>query len=57
MDKDFAGSYSFYTAVPDNTLLIRSIAAVYNYDYLFDLILHSDGSMQVNVAMYGYPQV
>ncbi|KAG1673206.1 hypothetical protein FOA52_013086 [Chlamydomonas sp. UWO 241] len=56
LDKDFLGSYKFYQGLPDNMLIIRSIAPVFNCNYMFDMILHTDGSLQFNVAMYGYPQ-
>uniref|UniRef100_A0A6T5TPM3 Amine oxidase n=1 Tax=Chlamydomonas chlamydogama TaxID=225041 RepID=A0A6T5TPM3_9CHLO len=55
-DKDFEGSYRFYAGVPTYQLVIRSISAVYNYDYLFDIILYMDGTMEQKMVAYGYPQ-
>ncbi len=36
--------------VPGSVLVVRGIAAVYNYDYIQDLRLHLDGTIEMQVG-------
>jgi primary-amine oxidase len=45
-----------FGAVKGYVLIIRSISTVGNYDYLFDYILHLDGTMEIRVSASGYLQ-
>ncbi|XP_063420386.1 amiloride-sensitive amine oxidase [copper-containing]-like [Mytilus trossulus] len=53
---DFHGSYSFYGGLGDYRLVVRSIANVWNYDYVFDYIFHLNGAIEVQVYSTGYVQ-
>lgn len=45
-----------FGAVKGYELVIRSIATVGNYDYLFDYIFHLDGTIEVRISASGYLQ-
>ncbi|GJE94516.1 amine oxidase catalytic domain-containing protein [Phanerochaete sordida] len=45
-----------FGAVRGYVLTIRSISTVGNYDYLFDYIFHTDGTIEVRVSASGYLQ-
>lgn len=53
---DFYGSYSFYGGLTDYRLVVRTIANVLNYDYLFDYIFHSNGAVEMKLSATGYVQ-
>eukprot|EP00879_Flechtneria_rotunda_P010440 GHRR01010916.1.p1 GENE.GHRR01010916.1~~GHRR01010916.1.p1 ORF type:complete len:338 (+),score=115.67 GHRR01010916.1:40-1014(+) len=53
---DAGGGPAYYGALPGSVLVIRAISAVYNYDYIQDLRLHLDGSIEVTVHTTGYVQ-
>jgi len=45
-----------FGAVKGYELVVRSIATLGNYDYLFDYIFHLDGTIEVRVSASGYLQ-
>ncbi|KAH9832077.1 amine oxidase catalytic domain-containing protein [Rhodofomes roseus] len=45
-----------FGAVRGYNLVVRSIATVGNYDYLFDYIFHIDGTIEVRLSASGYLQ-
>ncbi len=47
---DSGGNLMYYGAVPGSVLVVRGISAVYNYDYISDLRLHLDGTIQVGAT-------
>lgn len=53
---DNAGGWVNYGGAPDHVVVIRQIATIYNYDYIYDVILHLDGSVEVKTSMTGYLQ-
>ncbi|XP_046342809.1 amiloride-sensitive amine oxidase [copper-containing]-like [Haliotis rufescens] len=53
---DFNGGYGFYGGLVDNYLVIRTIANIWNYDYIFDYIFHLNGAVEIKVALTGYVQ-
>ncbi|XP_031574868.1 amiloride-sensitive amine oxidase [copper-containing]-like [Actinia tenebrosa] len=53
-DSDFAGGYTFYGGMTDNVLVLRTIASVYNYDYVWDFTFYQNGVIQVQVSSTGY---
>ncbi|KAF6249317.1 copper amine oxidase [Scenedesmus sp. NREL 46B-D3] len=53
---DAGGSPAYYGAVQGSALVVRTISTVYNYDYIADLRLHLDGSIEVAVHTTGYVQ-
>jgi len=55
-ETDFAGSYTFYAGAPAYALVIRSITAVYNYDYLIDYVFYPHGAIEAKVGLGGYIQ-
>ena len=42
---------------PRTDLVLRSISAIGNYDYVFDWVFRQDGSIGINVGATGVPQV
>lgn len=53
---DFHGGYFFYGGLEDYRLVVRSIANVWNYDYIFDYIFHLNGAIEVKSYATGYLQ-
>ncbi|XP_074654725.1 diamine oxidase [copper-containing]-like [Tubulanus polymorphus] len=47
-------TYHYYGGMIDNVLIIRTIAAIYNYDYIFDYIFHHNGAIEARVTPTGY---
>lgn len=44
----------FYGGMMDDVLVFRTILTVLNYDYLFDLVLHQNGAIEMRVISTGY---
>jgi primary-amine oxidase len=49
-------TFSKFGTVKGATLIVRAIATVGNYDYMFDYSFHMDGSLEVVVRASGYLQ-
>lgn len=43
-----------YEGMVDVALILRSIASISNYDYVFDFIFHQNGAIEVKVSPTGY---
>jgi Cu2+-containing amine oxidase len=54
--RHYSSAYKFYGAVPGAQLVVRMISTVYNYDYIQDLHLGVDGTLDVKVTTSGYIQ-
>jgi Cu2+-containing amine oxidase len=54
--RHYSQAYKFYGAVPGAQLIVRMISTVYNYDYIQDLVLGIDGTIDVKVTTSGYIQ-
>ena len=53
---DGAGGYFYYGGIVDYHLVVRSIATIWNSDYIFDYIFHLNGDIEVQVSATGYVQ-
>lgn len=53
-DNNFNGGYRFYGGMPNHVLVLRTVATVYNYDYLFDFVFYQNGVIEVKVSASGY---
>ncbi|CAH1779584.1 unnamed protein product [Owenia fusiformis] len=49
------GRYKYYGGMANNALVLRSVLAVYNYDYTFDFIFYQNGVMATKIGPSGYP--
>lgn len=56
MLRHYSSAYRFYGAVPGAQLVVRMISTVYNYDYIQDMRLDIDGTIEVKVVTSGYAQ-
>lgn len=54
--RHYSSAYSYYGAVAGAQLVVRMISTVYNYDYIQDLHLNIDGTVDVKVVTTGYVQ-
>ncbi|XP_051650703.1 membrane primary amine oxidase isoform X3 [Manacus candei] len=53
--RHFSDSQSFYYGgLRKNTLVIRTISTLVNYDYIWDFMFHGSGAMEVRVHATGY---
>ena len=50
---NYKGGY-YYSGIADYHLVVRTIATVWNADYLFDYIFYPDGAIEVKAANTGY---
>ncbi|KAK3590103.1 hypothetical protein CHS0354_041149 [Potamilus streckersoni] len=53
---DFRNGYTSYGGLVDYQLIVRNIANIWNYDYIFDYIFHLNGAIEIQVATTGYVQ-
>ena len=53
-DNNFMGGYKFYGGMTNQVLVLRTVATVYNYDYLFDFIFYQNGVIEVKISASGY---
>ena len=52
----YGGGWDVYSGMTDNVLVVRTIAAVYNYDYVFDYVFHQSGALEIKWTPTGYVQ-
>ncbi|XP_010187082.1 PREDICTED: membrane primary amine oxidase-like, partial [Mesitornis unicolor] len=53
--RHFSDSQSlYYGGLRKNTLVIRTISTLINYDYIWDFMFHSNGAVEVRVYATGY---
>ncbi|KFP87453.1 Membrane primary amine oxidase, partial [Acanthisitta chloris] len=53
--RHFSDSQSlYYGGLRKNTLVIRTISTLINYDYIWDFMFHSNGAVEVRVHATGY---
>ncbi|NXX77451.1 AOC3 oxidase, partial [Urocolius indicus] len=53
--RHFSDSQSlYYGGLRKNTLVIRSVSTLINYDYIWDFMFHSSGAVEVRVHATGY---
>ena len=50
------GGYYFVSSAPQTHLVVRVVATVYNYDYIYDFVLHLNGVIEARVYASGYLQ-
>ncbi|KAK7480931.1 hypothetical protein BaRGS_00027842, partial [Batillaria attramentaria] len=48
--------FTYYGGAVANCLVLRSIAVIWNKDFVFDYVFHLDGSLEVKVHVTGYLQ-
>ncbi|XP_052821069.1 putative amine oxidase [copper-containing] [Mya arenaria] len=48
------GGNKFYEGMLDSVLIVRTVATVINYDYIFDFIFHQNGAVEVKAISTGY---
>ncbi|KAH1176968.1 hypothetical protein KIL84_010670 [Mauremys mutica] len=53
-DSDFRGGYRFYAGLEGQALVLRTTATVYNYDYIWDVLLYPNGVLEAKVHATGY---
>ena len=53
-ENDNKGGFNFYGGMVNHALVLRSVATVGNYDYVFDFIFYQNGVIEVRVATTGY---
>ncbi|KAK2522325.1 amine oxidase [copper-containing] 3-like [Columba livia] len=53
--RHFSDSHSsYYGGLRKNTLVIRTVSTLINYDYIWDFMFHSSGAVEVRVHATGY---
>lgn len=53
-NSDFQGSFRFYGGLEGTALVLRTTATVYNYDYIWDVLLYPNGVLEAKVHATGY---
>ena len=53
-DNNFVNGYKFYGGMANQVLVLRSIATLWNYDYVFDFIFFQNGVIEVKMSASGY---
>lgn len=53
-DNNFVNGYKFYGGMANQVLILRTIATVYNYDYVLDFIFYQNGVIEVKMSASGY---
>ena len=53
-ENNFMGGYRFYGGMANQVLVLRTVATVYNYDYVFDFIFYQNGVIEVKISASGY---
>lgn len=53
-DSDYKGGFHFYAGLENSVLVLRTVAAVYNYDYVWDFVFYQNGVVEVKVSATGY---
>lgn len=53
-DSDYKGGFNFYAGLENSVLVLRTVATVYNYDYIWDFLFYQNGVVEVKVSATGY---
>ncbi|CAM5121524.1 unnamed protein product [Natator depressus] len=53
-DSNAQGGYRFYGGLEGRALVLRTTATVYNYDYIWDVLLYPNGVLEAKVHATGY---
>ena len=53
-DNNFYNGYKFYGGMTNQVLVLRSVATLYNYDYVFDFLFYQNGVIEVKMSASGY---
>uniref|UniRef100_A0A669R015 Amine oxidase n=1 Tax=Phasianus colchicus TaxID=9054 RepID=A0A669R015_PHACC len=53
-DSDFRGGFQFYAGLEGHALVLRTTSTVYNYDYIWDVLLYPNGVLEAKVHATGY---
>ncbi|NWT07277.1 AOC1 oxidase, partial [Mionectes macconnelli] len=53
-DSDFQGGFNFYAGLEGRALVLRTTSTVYNYDYIWDVLLYPNGVLEAKVHATGY---
>ncbi|XP_019384234.1 PREDICTED: amiloride-sensitive amine oxidase [copper-containing] [Crocodylus porosus] len=53
-NSNFHGSFRFYGGLEGTALVLRTTATVYNYDYIWDMLLYPNGVLEAKVHATGY---
>ncbi|PFX27819.1 amiloride-sensitive amine oxidase [copper-containing]-like [Stylophora pistillata] len=53
-DNNFYNGYNFYGGMANQVLVLRSVATLYNYDYVFDFLFYQNGVIEVKMSASGY---
>ncbi|KAM8810433.1 diamine oxidase [copper-containing] [Eudromia elegans] len=53
-DSDFRGGYQFYAGLEGQALVLRTTSTVYNYDYIWDVLLYPNGVLEAKVHATGF---
>ncbi|OON18968.1 copper amine oxidase, enzyme domain protein [Opisthorchis viverrini] len=48
---------NFAFGTPSRALVVRSVASIFNYDYVFDIVFHASGVIEFSVTPTGYIHV
>ncbi|XP_075903546.1 diamine oxidase [copper-containing]-like [Nelusetta ayraudi] len=55
-DSNFQGGIKFYAGLENTVLVLRTVATVDNYDYIWDFLFYQNGVVEVKVSTTGYIQ-
>lgn len=53
---DASDGFAYYGGTVDYSLVLRTIAVIWNKDIIFDYVFHLDGSLEIKVHVTGYLQ-
>ncbi|KAL8164746.1 UNVERIFIED_CONTAM: hypothetical protein K2H54_003788 [Gekko kuhli] len=53
-DSNFHGGSNFYAGLEGHALVLRTTSTVYNYDYIWDVLLFPNGVLEMKVHATGY---
>uniref|UniRef100_A0A8C8VN60 Amine oxidase n=1 Tax=Pelusios castaneus TaxID=367368 RepID=A0A8C8VN60_9SAUR len=53
-NSNFRGGYHFYAGLEGQALVLRTTSTVYNYDYIWDVLLYPNGVLEAKVHATGY---
>ncbi|OXB53179.1 UNVERIFIED_CONTAM: hypothetical protein H355_006988, partial [Colinus virginianus] len=53
-DSDFRGGFHFYAGLEGTALVLRTTSTVYNYDYIWDVLLYPNGVLEAKVHATGF---
>ena len=54
--RDSERGFEYYGGVVASSLVLRTIAVIWNKDYIFDYVFHLDGTLEIKVWVTGYIQ-